>query len=255
MEIDQRSESEIGSNEDEIREDGESIEAPYRPRSSKKRQSMKLEEEGEGEYGHRRRKKELDKDWQPGDADQDEETRSRLPTTRNLQDVLWQWHEPDPKTDEGRQEAERLRKIKTTEGDSGEEQDQETTQDYDDQQPLACEITHWRQAIEQWEKGDPEQGFMPIRDWPKQWRKGAGTMKLYLRLKAIADEFEFCGRDEYRMRELHGDITDRPGELVDSIRHRIRILKKHGKTVKLEVDKGAKAPVTRKRKGTVDEDR
>ncbi|KAF9328215.1 hypothetical protein BG006_008554 [Podila minutissima] len=87
--------------------------------------------------------------------------------------------------------------------------------------PRVPRLQTWKQAIEQWETGDPEQGLTPMRDWPYKWRNTARTRMLYLTRKRIAEEFAFCGRDEIRMRELHGNAMDSSNGLVKSIRKRL----------------------------------
>ncbi|KAF9304806.1 hypothetical protein BGZ74_000528 [Mortierella antarctica] len=87
--------------------------------------------------------------------------------------------------------------------------------------PRVPRLQTWKQAIVQWETGDPEQGLTPIRDWPYKWRNTARTRMLYLTRKRIAEEFAFCGRDEIRMRELHGNAMDSSNALVKSIRKRL----------------------------------
>lgn len=90
--------------------------------------------------------------------------------------------------------------------------------------PVVPRIYFWKQAIEQWEKGEPDRGLtVPMRDWPVEWRNSQKTStvyKLYLTRKFIAEEFEFCGRDENRMRQLHGNNMEQIKTLQLSIRKR-----------------------------------
>ncbi|KAG0335891.1 hypothetical protein BG000_007145, partial [Podila horticola] len=90
--------------------------------------------------------------------------------------------------------------------------------------PVVPRIYFWKQAIEQWEKGEPDRGLtVPMRDWPVEWRnshKTSTVYKLYLTRKFIAEEFEFCGRDENRMRQLHGKNMEQIKTLQLSIRKR-----------------------------------
>lgn len=87
--------------------------------------------------------------------------------------------------------------------------------------PKVPRIRSWKQAVEQWEEGNPEQGLMPIRDWPVEWQKSSRTKLLYLVRKRIAEEFVSCGRDESQMRKLHGAALDNSTQLVLSIRRRL----------------------------------
>ncbi|KAG0034910.1 hypothetical protein BGZ81_002317 [Podila clonocystis] len=89
--------------------------------------------------------------------------------------------------------------------------------------PTVPRIRTWKQAVEQWEKGDPEHGLAPMRDWPEEWRKTSRTRMLCLARRRIAEEFEFCGRDEIRMRKLHGEAMDCNKDLLDSIRGRLGV--------------------------------
>ncbi|KAF9290041.1 hypothetical protein BGZ74_000579 [Mortierella antarctica] len=89
--------------------------------------------------------------------------------------------------------------------------------------PVVPKINHWRQAIQQWEHGDPEKGLMvPIRDWPLEWRKADRVNKTYHNRKRIVDEFEACGRDEAEMRKIHGKKMDGAYSLLVSINSRRR---------------------------------
>ncbi|KAJ7508230.1 hypothetical protein B0H11DRAFT_2169261 [Mycena galericulata] len=61
--------------------------------------------------------------------------------------------------------------------------------------------TAWRDAVRQWEEGDPAKGLSPLRDWPRAWysdgmRLVTGTKRSQRKL--IFDEFErqVLGRDE-----------------------------------------------------------
>lgn len=84
-------------------------------------------------------------------------------------------------------------------------------------------IRYWLEAVRQWEQGDPEHGLtVPIRDWPAEWRKEDKMRQVYGRRRAIAEEYELMGRDETRMRQVHGECLDRPNDLVLSIGRRRR---------------------------------
>ncbi|KFH71305.1 hypothetical protein MVEG_01605 [Podila verticillata NRRL 6337] len=84
-------------------------------------------------------------------------------------------------------------------------------------------IRYWLEAVRQWEQGDPEHGLtVPIRDWPAEWRKEDKMRQVYGRRRTIAKEYELRGRDEARMRQVHGECLDRPNDLVLSIGRRRR---------------------------------
>ncbi|KAG0027149.1 hypothetical protein BGZ82_009135 [Podila clonocystis] len=106
--------------------------------------------------------------------------------------------------------------------DDGEDADKEGSESPPNM--VVPRIHNWKQALRQWEKGDPENGLIvPIRDWPPEWRRQShpgGLHKLYYFRQFIAEEFEFCGRDENRMRELHGKNMGQIKAFVRSIRKR-----------------------------------
>ncbi|KAF9383544.1 hypothetical protein CPB97_006380, partial [Podila verticillata] len=121
------------------------------------------------------------------------------------------------------EEADELEEEEEEEVDELEEEEEEEEEDEDvPDGPLLVipRIKNWKQAVEQWEKGDPERRLMPIRDWPVEWQPQNGNYSTYIRRKSIAEEFEFCGRDEARMRQLHGKDMDRNDTLLVSIRRR-----------------------------------
>ncbi|KAG0013642.1 hypothetical protein BGZ81_000916 [Podila clonocystis] len=89
--------------------------------------------------------------------------------------------------------------------------------------PVVPKINHWRQAIQQWEHGDPERGLLvPIRDWPLEWRRTDRINKTYHNRRRIVDEYETCGRDEAEMRKIHGKKMDGAYSLLVSINNRRR---------------------------------
>lgn len=62
-----------------------------------------------------------------------------------------------------------------------------------------------------------------MHDWPKEWcksHKASAVYKLYLARKFITEEFEFCGRDESWMRQLHGKNMEQIKTLQLSISKR-----------------------------------
>lgn len=134
-------------------------------------------------------------------------------------------------------------------------------------------ISSWKEAVQQWEKGHPERGLMPIRDWPLAWRKMTPrTSALYqtrMSRKLIAEEFHFCGRDENRMRKIHGSNMDCIASLCMSIRRNCKIRKGNLQSRLKETDAedverdddgheeeeeaDEEESLTRKRKGTEDD--
>ncbi|KAF9282992.1 hypothetical protein BGZ74_002047 [Mortierella antarctica] len=82
-------------------------------------------------------------------------------------------------------------------------------------------IVHWKEAIQQWDKGDPKRGLdLPLCKWPPAWRKN--SLSFYHR-SVIVQEFELFGRDEGKMRDEYGDIlSGRVMDLVSAIRDRRR---------------------------------
>ncbi|KAG0021725.1 hypothetical protein BGZ82_011264 [Podila clonocystis] len=81
-------------------------------------------------------------------------------------------------------------------------------------------INHWRQAIQQWEHGDPERGLLVlIRDWPLEWHRTDRINKKYHNRRRIVDEYRACGRrKEQRQRralEVAGRVDDDDEDEVD----------------------------------------
>lgn len=53
----------------------------------------------------------------------------------------------------------------------------------------------WKKAVKQWEEGDPVQGLLPLREWPKEWYTGSQRTKTgakHGQCKIIGLEFERC---------------------------------------------------------------
>ncbi|KAG0025848.1 hypothetical protein BGZ82_009811 [Podila clonocystis] len=86
-------------------------------------------------------------------------------------------------------------------------------------------IRNWKEAIEQWEKGDPSHGLtVPLRDWDADMRRRSECQTTYCYRKLIVKEFDNFGRDENRMRHVYGDVMDGTApSLVQAIykRHRL----------------------------------
>ncbi len=51
----------------------------------------------------------------------------------------------------------------------------------------------WREAVKQWEEGDPSQNILPLKDWPLEWYTGAMRKYTASKRKArqiITEEYE-----------------------------------------------------------------
>ncbi|KFH74011.1 hypothetical protein MVEG_01224 [Podila verticillata NRRL 6337] len=109
-----------------------------------------------------------------------------------------------------------------------EEQQQEGTDDDTEERPKDTwpkvpMVRDWKQALRQWEIGDLARGLEPISKWPLEWQRSSHTQASYLRRKAIAEEYEYCGRDEHQMRRLHGRAMERLDHLAASIKRQKRL--------------------------------
>lgn len=54
----------------------------------------------------------------------------------------------------------------------------------------------WKEAITQWERGDPDKGIMALKDWPKELYTGVMKDKVGAKRhnrKLIAEEYQRCG--------------------------------------------------------------
>ncbi|KFH71299.1 hypothetical protein MVEG_01599 [Podila verticillata NRRL 6337] len=82
-------------------------------------------------------------------------------------------------------------------------------------------ILSWREAIQQWEEGDAENGLtVPLRDWSAAWRRRSGAH--YIR-KLIFKEYESFDRDADKMHAVYGaNMTGVVSKFVKAIckRHR-----------------------------------
>ncbi|KAG0077805.1 hypothetical protein BGZ93_009948 [Podila epicladia] len=89
------------------------------------------------------------------------------------------------------------------------------------QRPDFPKIVHWKEAIRQWDEGDPKRGLaVPLCKWPRVWRKN--NLSFYNR-SLIVQEFEHFGRDESKMRSEYGDLlSGRVMDLIVAIRDRRR---------------------------------
>lgn len=86
--------------------------------------------------------------------------------------------------------------------------------------PTIPKISSWREAVQQWEEGDPDNGLIvPLCKWATVTRESRAT---HANRKLIANEFDFFKRDEHKMREVHGKSMDKLKLLVESIRKRFK---------------------------------
>ncbi|KAF9205538.1 hypothetical protein BGZ59_000407, partial [Podila verticillata] len=115
--------------------------------------------------------------------------------------------------------------LKEQSQQDGEELDEEGGSDEFIAQTIP-RISHWKEAILQWDGGDPDKGLtIPLHKWPSEFRQ-MHQDTIYPR-QTVAKEFEFFGRDEAKMREVYGDSMSGPlKKLVAAIRERHRFMKK-----------------------------
>ncbi|KAG0347543.1 hypothetical protein BG005_012020 [Podila minutissima] len=103
------------------------------------------------------------------------------------------------------------------------EQSSEEDSDVGTTQPtvhIIPKCSDWKEMIRQWEEGDPENGLsLPLSQWPQEWKRHNAT---YYSRRIIVTEFESFGRDESRMRRVHGANMDGVWRLIQSIRARRR---------------------------------
>ncbi|KAF9918210.1 hypothetical protein BX616_009928 [Lobosporangium transversale] len=83
--------------------------------------------------------------------------------------------------------------------------------------PRIPDIIHWREAVLQWEEGDPEKGLvLALRHWTPRMR--ATDPSRYSQRKLIATEFALLGRNLYNMKDTHGGALESVSNLIASIR-------------------------------------
>lgn len=83
--------------------------------------------------------------------------------------------------------------------------------------PRIPTIKLWKDAVKQWEVGDPAKGLtIPLRDWTGAMRKTDPTK--YSQRKLIAKEFDRVGRNEGNMDDIHGEHAKSVRYLIESIR-------------------------------------
>ncbi|KAG0014121.1 hypothetical protein BGZ81_000635 [Podila clonocystis] len=87
------------------------------------------------------------------------------------------------------------------------------------QKPDLPKIRHWKEAIRQWDEGDPKRGLVvPLGKWPGVWRRGNPS---FYNRTVIVQEFEHFGRDESKMRAEYGDLlSGRVTDLASAIREK-----------------------------------
>lgn len=148
--------------------------------------------------------------------------------------------------------------VPSEQGQEVNEKDGEGYEDVGPYMPAVPKITHWREAVEQWEEGDPIRGLTrPFRLWPKSWRVRSRVHQMYNIRKTIAEEFEFCGRDGERMRQLHGTNVDSVQALLESIHRRrnlssLQVQATASEDVRQDYEEGEdEEPLIRKRRVTV----
>ncbi|KAG0009539.1 hypothetical protein BGZ81_003333, partial [Podila clonocystis] len=82
--------------------------------------------------------------------------------------------------------------------------------------PVIPKISRWKNAIRQWEEGDPENGLaIPLSKWKTVPYESKGT---YAAHQVIVEEFEFLQRNEKKMKIVHGKSMDTVMGLIQSIR-------------------------------------
>ncbi|ORZ12510.1 hypothetical protein BCR41DRAFT_423150 [Lobosporangium transversale] len=83
--------------------------------------------------------------------------------------------------------------------------------------PRIPDITHWREAVKQWEEGDPERGLvLALRHWTPRMR--ATDPSRYSQRKLIGIEFARLSRNIYNMQDIHGGALESISNLIASIR-------------------------------------
>lgn len=163
---------------------------------------------------------------QPGQEKQNEEAFNPVAAIRDQRKLL----EEATKVvtthivEDSEQESDQVEKEKEAE-------EEEKVEGHSLQWPdVPIRLKNWKQAVEQWEIGDPKRGLKPISTWPEEWQTASRTQNVYVSRKTIAEEFEFFGRNEAMMRHVHGINMERSADLVKSI-NRHRWLRKQKKVV------------------------
>ncbi|KAF9301362.1 hypothetical protein BGZ74_006828 [Mortierella antarctica] len=85
------------------------------------------------------------------------------------------------------------------------------------------EITHWKEAIRQWEKGDRANGLtLALSKWTANMKKAPQHKRSYEARKKIVEQYKVHGQDGRRMRKEYGDKMDTVGGLLTAINLRIK---------------------------------
>ncbi|KAF9960865.1 hypothetical protein BGZ65_011609 [Modicella reniformis] len=99
-----------------------------------------------------------------------------------------------------------------------------TVESQEDNSPITPRIPtvkSWKDVVKQWNDGDLSRNLeTPLKDWDAIVRKTAPT--LYSQRKTIAKEYEYWGRDETRMINCNGGAMNIIGDLLGSIREKVR---------------------------------
>ncbi|PBK81550.1 hypothetical protein ARMGADRAFT_1048794 [Armillaria gallica] len=81
----------------------------------------------------------------------------------------------------------------------------------------------WKKAVKQWEEGDPAQGLLPLREWPKEWYTGLQQTKTgakHGQRKIIGLEFERLGHDDSAFLAEYLEANESVGKLLKILRKR-----------------------------------
>ncbi|KAG0093000.1 hypothetical protein BGZ93_007273 [Podila epicladia] len=94
-------------------------------------------------------------------------------------------------------------------------------------------IWRWKEAIRQWDEGDPEQGLIiPLKDWSSVMRS---RNRNFRKRRVIVEEFEFFGRDEEKLQKYYGENTKGVDRLILAIGKRRK--KEHRQFDELDLKK------------------
>ncbi|KAG0094482.1 hypothetical protein BGZ93_007150 [Podila epicladia] len=86
----------------------------------------------------------------------------------------------------------------------------------DSQAQTIPRASSWQEAVRQWDNGDPKNGLtMPLCSWTPVMIRSFSPM--FYERALIANEFDFHGRSEDKMKETYGDNLDTVNRLVMAI--------------------------------------
>ncbi|KAG0088841.1 hypothetical protein BGZ93_010158 [Podila epicladia] len=89
------------------------------------------------------------------------------------------------------------------------------------------DITHWKEAIRQWEKGDRTNGLtIALSKWTTDMKKAPQHKRSYEARKKIVEQYKIYGQDGRRMRKEYGDKMNTVGGLLTAIDLRIKLQRK-----------------------------